>query len=87
MIYIDQNNIIPNEIVINNDHIVTIKLDNNNLIPKEIIESKDFKITLCDKEVSDIKYIDYNSFSFKIEKEDKPEECALILFYKNKRGN
>ena len=38
LIYIEQNNIIPNEIVINNDLIVTIKLDNNNLIPKEIIE-------------------------------------------------
>ena len=87
LIYIDQNNIIPNEIIINNDQIVVIKLDKNNLIPKEIIESDDFKITLCDKEVSDIKYIDFNSFSFKIAKEEKLEECVLILLYKNKRIN
>ena len=87
LIYIEQENIKPNKVIINNIQKINITLDNNNLIPKEVIESNDFKIKICEQEIHDIEYISYSSFSFNIQSNNNLEECILILLYKNKTIN
>ena len=87
LIEIEQINIIPNKILLNTTQKIIVKLIDDNYIKREIIESSEFKIKICDQNATDIKYINYYSFSFMSTVEAKVKTCDLILIYENKQIN